>query len=95
MSIPRFSAEASLGQQRTGRFSGMSRQGKLSGGVVPALPLGGYRCVALAAACRRGSKLACSALATCNSGGVGGGECGVNDDGSVTCCYAGDCTTYF
>jgi hypothetical protein len=84
MTMPGFTAESSFGRtsvRTTRRQSSMAN----NNGIVPALPLGGWLCVGLAAACRRGSKLACSALANCNYIGQGGGDCYVNDDGSVTC----------
>lgn len=93
MSLPGFSAEVSLGGKSLSHYSHV--QSGPGGGtqVVPALPIGGYRCVALAQACRGGSKLACQSLAYCNMGGEGG-ECAVTGD-TVTCCYAGDCTTFW
>jgi hypothetical protein len=84
MTMPGFSAESAFGRtsvRTTRRPNPMAN----SNGIVPALPLGGWACLGLAHACRAGSKLACSALPNCNYIGEGGGDCSVNDDGSVTC----------
>jgi hypothetical protein len=84
MNFPGFTAESSF-RRTSVRSTRRLRATSTDNGVVPALPLGGWLCVGLAAACRRGSKLACSALANCNDIDDGDGDCYVNDDGSVTC----------
>jgi hypothetical protein len=95
MSVPGFSAKVSLGAKSLAKTP-QTWSGPGGGPqIIPALPIGGYACLGLAAACRDGSKRACQALKVCNrAGGEGGGECHVAG-GGVTCCYAGDCTTFW
>ena len=86
MNMPGFTAESSLIKTNL-RMTSRLNSVVANSGVMPALPLGGWACIALGAACRRGSRFACAALASCNTpyGGENFPECYVNDDGSVTC----------
>jgi hypothetical protein len=119
MRLPGFGAESAL--YKTSRYYQMEGGPAYSAEgspIIPALPLGGYRCLAEAAACRDGVKFACQALSKCNARVSGeGGECHVSGGGgciasncdktgcwcvaygppaqSVTCCYAGDCSTFW
>lgn len=81
MRMPGFMTETSAGAMRAG---GSWRPGSYGSGreIIPALPVGGYACLAVAAACRRGDTEACKSVrAECRP--YPGNPCGVQQGNQV------------
>ena len=97
MKLPGFSAEASLSANDMDYQShAWSEPG--SDQVILSLPIGGYGQIAcIKAICSVRPSQCAEAWSVC--GGPAGGECHVTAGGPagqrVTCCYAGDCTTFW
>jgi hypothetical protein len=78
--IPGFMTETSSGVMSAGSWRSASYGSGRE--IIPALPVGGYACLAVAAACRRGDEQACKSVKTeCKP--YPGQTCGVQQSGSV------------
>jgi len=90
MSVPGFGAEVTLDGRSLSHYSHVWSGPGCGDQVIPALPKGGYECVALGQACRAGSKQACQALGKCNLGGGEGSQCSVTPGACVAqSCFVG------
>ncbi len=91
MRLPGFMAEASFSAAGVASNARLPSNPGSSRGIISALPLGGYACLALAEFCasgRKGAKEACSALSACRKGD-GYPECTVTPGGG---CIAWNCS---
>ena len=94
MSLPGFSADVSLTGKSLAQYSRVWSGAWSKNQVIPALPIGGYGQLAcVKAICKLWPSQCASAWQICEGSAAGGVEC-VATGNTVTCCYAGDCTTF-